>query len=74
MRARIFWIAFPLAFVLTMWLGSGLARDDVSPQIDPVAEASEPHLDAPSIAESIDSAPTPPECEPAHDPGPDGDR
>jgi len=71
MRARTFWIALPLAIVLALWLGPGLAREDAMPPEDPVIEASEPPIDAPIPLELETTAP---ECEPVHDPGPDGDR
>ncbi len=74
MRARTFWIALPLAIVLALCLGPGLARDDVSPHVDPAVDAQEPRLDVPSPAELGEPESTTSECEPAHDPGPDGDR
>ncbi len=74
MRTRTFWFALPLAVVLALWLGSGLAHEDGMPPAGPVSDASEPLLDATDSAERSESNPTTPECEPAHDPGPDGDR
>lgn len=71
MRARTFWIALPLAIFLALWLGPGLAREDVVPYEDPAVDAIEPKLDA---AIPVEPDATPPECEPVHDPGPDGDR
>lgn len=61
-RARVFWIALPIAVAFALCAGPGLATDDEAPIPT-----------SPPVAPGIDVAPDP-ECEESHDPGPDGDR
>lgn len=70
MRARIFWIALPIAIALALWAGPGLGKDDEMPLPDPaVVEPPQPVVDPAPTHEAVEI-----ECETPHDPGPDGDR
>jgi hypothetical protein len=82
-RARTFWIALPVALVLALWLGPGLARDEAYVAPPPSTEgALTPHVDPAdglkaSEMQAIDEPPPEPapepECESPADYGPDGD-
>ncbi|MBL8861261.1 MAG: hypothetical protein JNK02_04535 [Planctomycetes bacterium] len=70
MRTRLFLVALPVAVLLALWLGPGLSPDDVlreGPLALPPAEG-EPVPAADPEPAAVDL-----ECEPPHDPGPDGD-
>ncbi|MCY2959262.1 MAG: hypothetical protein NTY35_03775 [Planctomycetota bacterium] len=69
MRARVFWIALPIAVVFALWVGPGLGQDDEMPAREPMPSSIEratPPVPEPEVPEA--------QCEPTHDPGPDGDR
>lgn len=68
-RARLFWIAFPIAAVFALWAGPGLADEDEMPLPD-----SAPGTPGDVAPDPVAPPPVEVECEPAHDPGPDGDR
>ena len=82
-RARTFWIALPVAVVLALWLGPGLAPDEAlvaePTEAPPPAPAADPGEAARGLEARALEAPTPPEpaldpeCEPTPDYGPDGD-
>lgn len=67
MRARVFWIALPIAVGFALWAGPGLGTDDEMPAPEPVQVPPDPMPAIPEPAPEI-------ECEAPHDPGPDGDR
>ncbi len=69
MRARVFWIALPIAVVVALWAGPGLGKDDEAPLPDPAPPPVEP-----AASPAPDPVPPESECEAPRDPGPDGDR
>jgi hypothetical protein len=64
-RARVFWIALPIAIAFALCAGPGLATDDEMPSAETEPAVEEP-VEAPPPALEL-------ECEPVSDYGPDGD-
>ena len=71
-RARVFWIALPIALAFALWAGPGLADREAEMPLPPV-EAREPQVADP-VGVAADRARDGVECVEPHDPGPDGDR
>ena len=76
-RRRVFLIALPVAFIVALWAGPGLAPDDGESQSPIDAAPAVPPVLAPPIEPAVDAPPETPrrdlECEEPRDPGPDGD-
>lgn len=73
MRARVFWIALPIAVAVALWAGPGLGKDDEAPLPELAPPPAEPAA-ATVAAPAAEPLPHESECETPRDPGPDGDR